>query len=432
MMLTSFALLAQKVSFTVVPPVQSDGTKISVYTAVGAPAGGELGKSADGNYTAEVPQSESGFYNLYYSDSRSPLSLPLYLPETGAVKLNLKLDGNRLSSQLDDPANRALAGFGSALTGRSVRLMMNLDSLSEAEISSQLSGYLSAADSVLSVENVPEAVEQYIRVWAYTATNDALSTARYVRQHKGNPIALKRADLLPEPETVIDNKVVSCFPSAVFLAVECVQGNTIEERIADVNSRFSDPELRIRTIDRLLDAFITGFNYAANYDAGEQQLAALTGKYSLPQTYLERFRERKCSVPGTPFPSVKLVDRDGKTVDFSSFAGKYVYIDMWASWCGPCVREVPHLKTLEKELEGSDVAFVSISIDSDRDSWIERMNALDMHGNQLWDIDGKLAESLNVRGIPHFLLYDRGGKLLEYNMPRPSNAQTRTRLQNLK
>ena len=100
--------------------------------------------------------------------------------------------------------------------------------------------------------------------------------------------------------------------------------------------------------------------------------------------------------------------------------GKYVYIDLWASWCVPCCREVPHLQKLEKELENKDVVFLSISIDQKVEAWKKKMADLQVHGNQWHDSEGTLGKALNVKGIPFFLIYDKEGKLYMYNAPRPS------------
>lgn len=127
-----------------------------------------------------------------------------------------------------------------------------------------------------------------------------------------------------------------------------------------------------------------------------------------------------------------LVDNEGNKVDFSKFKGKFVYVDLWASWCGPCCKVVPYLQELEKDFENSDVVFVSISIDSAKEPWLKKMGQLNMHGNQLWNSDGELPKQLNIRGIPHFLIYDREGKLLDYDAPRPSSEKIKALLQSLK
>ena len=145
------------------------------------------------------------------------------------------------------------------------------------------------------------------------------------------------------------------------------------------------------------------------------------------------FKVRKSSIAGTPFPSnVSLYDLNGNKVDFSKFRGKYVYVDMWASWCVPCIMEIPHLIELEKNLSNSDVVFLSISIDNKEEAWKKKVTALGLEGNLLIDKDNKLCEALNVRGIPFFIIYDKEGKLYKYNAPRPSDVRTKPLLEGLK
>ena len=131
----------------------------------------------------------------------------------------------------------------------------------------------------------------------------------------------------------------------------------------------------------------------------------------------------RATVPGQAFPEgIILQDRNGNVVDFSTFRGKYVYIDMWASWCVPCLREVPVLQQLEKTLKNKNVAFVSISIDANQEAWKKKMDEKHMHGHQLWNPDGTLGKALNVKGIPFFAIYDPEGKLYMHGAPRPSQG----------
>ena len=138
------------------------------------------------------------------------------------------------------------------------------------------------------------------------------------------------------------------------------------------------------------------------------------------------------SIIGAPFPEVSLEDRDGTVLDITTFRGKYLYIDLWASWCVPCVKEVPYLQSLEKTLTNDKVTFISISCDTDRDAWIKKMESLSMHGNQYIDVKGTFCDRLGVTGIPRFLIYDPDGRLLNADATRPSNPATLTMLEELK
>ena len=106
--------------------------------------------------------------------------------------------------------------------------------------------------------------------------------------------------------------------------------------------------------------------------------------------------------------------------------------NIWASWCAPCVAEVPHLQKLEKDLNRRDIVFVSISLDTKRENWEKQMEQLHMHGNQWLVRDEAFADMMNVKGIPHFLLYGKDGTLLDYKTARPSSGDLlKSRLEHL-
>lgn len=116
---------------------------------------------------------------------------------------------------------------------------------------------------------------------------------------------------------------------------------------------------------------------------------------------------------------------EGKEVSLSDFKGKYVYIDIWATWCGPCNAEMPCLKKLEEQFEGRNICFVSISSDRDRDTWEKFVKNRRLDGIQLhMGGDQKFMKEICCYGIPHFLLIDREGNFVDANMSRPSDPKT--------
>ncbi len=231
----------------------------------------------------------------------------------------------------------------------------------------------------------------------------------------------------------IDCKMASTFDSAPRVLLATIPQGSLAQRITAIESAVKDAGLRRSAEDVLLDRYITNFNYSSNYDEGLKELTDLTERFSLDSKYVSMFKMRKSSISGTPFPDgVNLIDLNGKKVDFAKFRGKYVYVDMWASWCVPCIKEIPHLKALEKDLQNQDVVFLSISIDSKEEAWKKKVAALGLEGNQLINKDNKLGEALNVSGIPFFIIYDKEGKLYKYNAPRPSDVRTKPLLESLK
>ena len=139
---------------------------------------------------------------------------------------------------------------------------------------------------------------------------------------------------------------------------------------------------------------------------------------------------------GQPCPDFCLKDVNGKDVKLADLAGKYVYIDLWATWCGPCKGEMPSLAKLEQEFEGQDITFVSISIDrnKDIDLWKKTVSDMKLGGIQLhlgerWEW---LRNFMPVgMSVPRFILLDREGKIVDANMTRPSDKVTKQRLEEL-
>ena len=129
-------------------------------------------------------------------------------------------------------------------------------------------------------------------------------------------------------------------------------------------------------------------------------------------------------------------DINDKPVSFSDFEGKYVYIDVWATWCAPCKAEIPHLKALEEELSGSDIVFMSISLDkkADLQKWKNFVKKEALGGVQLIaenDFNSDLANTYKINSIPRFLLFDKSGNIINTQADRPSNPELKKQLKEL-
>jgi thiol-disulfide isomerase/thioredoxin len=148
----------------------------------------------------------------------------------------------------------------------------------------------------------------------------------------------------------------------------------------------------------------------------------------------------KNSTMGKGNPSPKFnnyVDYKGGKKSLDSYKGKYVYIDVWATWCGPCIREIPSLKKLENEYHSKNIEFVSISTDEARRNgnsweaaekkWRDFVKTKQMTGVQLWSgEDFSFQQAYQITGIPRFILIDPKGNIVEANAPRPSDPRLKT------
>lgn len=132
---------------------------------------------------------------------------------------------------------------------------------------------------------------------------------------------------------------------------------------------------------------------------------------------------------GKPSPSFKNYESDkGKKVSLSDLRGKYVFIDVWATWCGPCKYEIPYLKELEAKYHGKNITFLSISVDrqKDKEKWKKMIIKEVLGGIQLLadkEIESQFIKDYFIEGIPRFILLDPQGNLISYDTPRPSEPE---------
>lgn len=127
--------------------------------------------------------------------------------------------------------------------------------------------------------------------------------------------------------------------------------------------------------------------------------------------------------PGTEVPDFIFTDITGKEMKLSDLSAKLIYIDVWATWCGPCLREHPYWDTLVEEYQNKEIAFLTVSIDNTREPWEKMVKEKEMTGNN-WFAENawqsELAEHFMIRGIPRFLLLDGNRKIVDPSAERPS------------
>lgn len=132
---------------------------------------------------------------------------------------------------------------------------------------------------------------------------------------------------------------------------------------------------------------------------------------------------------GKPSPKfLNYENYNGGTSSLDDFKGKFVYIDLWATWCGPCKNEIPFLKVLEKEYHDQNISFVSISVDrvKDHDKWKKMAGDLQLTGTQLFaNGDSSFEKAFEVISIPRFILLDPQGNIVDPNAPKASDEGLR-------
>ncbi|MCC5945792.1 MAG: TlpA family protein disulfide reductase [Bernardetiaceae bacterium] len=118
---------------------------------------------------------------------------------------------------------------------------------------------------------------------------------------------------------------------------------------------------------------------------------------------------------GKPAPDFEQNTVDGESFKLSSLRGKYVLIDFWASWCGPCRRENPDNVKMYDRFKGSNFEIVGVSLDRDKNSWVRAIEADNLEWIQVSDLgfwDNAVSRQYGVRSIPHTVLIDKKGIVL--------------------
>nr|MBA4167602.1 TlpA family protein disulfide reductase [Chitinophagaceae bacterium] len=148
------------------------------------------------------------------------------------------------------------------------------------------------------------------------------------------------------------------------------------------------------------------------------------------------YKNYKAVAKSAPAPNFIYQDINRKTISLKQLKGKYVYIDVWATWCGPCKMEIPHLTELEKDYAGRNIYFVSLSVDQQKDksAWQKYVRSNRLKGIQVMadkDFKSDFIQKFNISYIPRFILIDPAGKIVDPNALRPSDKGLRKQLDGL-
>lgn len=213
----------------------------------------------------------------------------------------------------------------------------------------------------------------------------------------------------------------------------------LEEKLFDLDELIAMDSVSREEEFQSIEKKLTDFHDAAtNVDTmvTNYSMKRIDGTLQAFKRYLDADLALKKELPeGVASPSFQDYENfNGKTTSLKDLEGKYVYIDVWATWCGPCIAEIPALKKLEKEYHDKNISFVSISIDDAKrhggsaemahEKWKKMVGEEELGGIQLfapngWETD--FIKDYKIYGIPRFILVDPEGKIVSASAPRPSS-----------
>lgn len=165
---------------------------------------------------------------------------------------------------------------------------------------------------------------------------------------------------------------------------------------------------------------LKNYNSALSYPQLEAIITQLPAQYTGDE-FVVRLKDRidrsKATAVGQKFVDLEMLTPDGKPIKLSDYAGKgkYVLVDFWASWCGPCRRDTPHLVEAYAKYKNKGFEIVGISFDNNGDSWKKGIKELNITWPQMsdlkyWQSEG--AQVYVVNSIPHLMLIDKDGTII--------------------
>jgi thiol-disulfide isomerase/thioredoxin len=224
----------------------------------------------------------------------------------------------------------------------------------------------------------------------------------------------------------------------------------VEDQLADSNTCQVCPDKADSIIAKLtipegareylyvhnFDYWLTALGITPEIDLSMNRFKKKYSTSILLPTMQRKYDEWLAITPGKPAPNFNAINRDGKLISLKDFKGKFVYMDVWATWCGPCIAEIPASKKLHQEFENNNkIEFVNVSIDANPNDWSDflQKNA-DWKGEHLiiQEKDQQnFSSAYKLFGVPNYILLDTVGNIINMKAPRPSDSVTSIELKKL-
>ncbi len=143
------------------------------------------------------------------------------------------------------------------------------------------------------------------------------------------------------------------------------------------------------------------------------------------KTVTDHYKKNIHAGVGTLAPQIEGPSYEGGRINLNDYEGKYVYIFVWATWCGPCKLEIPYYEKLISDFSEGDIEFIGVSVDKDESKWLESFLFQKYPGTQMLvkgDWNSPMIKDFNLRTVPQFILINPKGEIITLSAPSPTKG----------
>ncbi len=195
------------------------------------------------------------------------------------------------------------------------------------------------------------------------------------------------------------------------------------DSLGDAQLEFIKEIIRDNQDNDLPVRYIKDAMYQLGYEGLKEALDPKASYYrnpelDIPKKLLANYEKRK---PGIQFHELEMNDVNDQEVKLSQWVGKgnYVLVDFWASWCGPCRREMPYVISVYEQYHAKGFDVVGVSLDQKKEAWINAIQQMGMKWQQMSDLKGwkcAAADLYGISSIPSNVLVDPTGKIVAMDL----------------
>lgn len=235
--------------------------------------------------------------------------------------------------------------------------------------------------------------------------------------------------------TLNDNTLINNSEYATYIKYQYIKSDTtdLDEDTKFINAiaKLKKSDFKDRLVFNLAKQSLENTKDANKIAQIETQFQDQFLNPKVTQNFKQNITNAKRMALGQTAPNFLATNSKGETVSLDSFIGKFVVIDVWATWCGPCKYQSPKFdKVANTYKKSDDIVFIALSVDEKIDKWIidikdKKVNVLQLHVKN----ETEFSKLYNISSIPRFILIGKNGELINSSLPFPSTDEFEIELQ---